>query len=56
VPRSRVEESAAIFTKMGAQATARIYPGIGHVIIDDEIAVAQDVMKEVETVGTTAAR
>ncbi len=49
VPRSRVEESAALFTKMGAQATCRIYPGGDHHIRDDEIAIAQGLMKGVES-------
>ncbi|MEQ1758941.1 MAG: dienelactone hydrolase family protein [Vicinamibacterales bacterium] len=48
VPRVRVEESAALFTKMGATTTCRIYPGIGHLIIDDEIDVARQVMKDVD--------
>jgi len=48
VPRTRVEESAAIFTKMGAAATCRIFPGMGHVVNDDEIAAAQQMMKNVD--------
>lgn len=56
VPRSRVDESARIFTKMGAITTCRIYPDLGHIVVDDEIAFAQAVMQEVETAGTTAAR
>jgi predicted esterase len=48
VPRTRVEESAAIFTKMGAATTCRIYPGMGHVVSDDEIAAACEVMRSVD--------
>ncbi len=48
VPRTRVEESAAIFTKMGAATTCRIYPGMGHLVSDDEIAFAQEVMRSVD--------
>jgi predicted esterase len=48
VPRTRVEESAAIFTQMGAITTCRIYPGMGHVVNDDEIAFAQQVLKDVD--------
>jgi predicted esterase len=48
VPRSRVEESAAVFTAMGAAATCRIYPGMGHVVNDDEIAFAQRVMADID--------
>ncbi|MBI4265637.1 MAG: dienelactone hydrolase family protein [Acidobacteria bacterium] len=41
VPQVRVDESAAVFARMGAAATTRIYPGMGHVVNDDEIAFAQ---------------
>lgn len=48
VPRARVEESAAIFTSMGADTTCRIYPGMGHLVSDDEIAVGRAIMTSVE--------
>ncbi len=51
VPRTRVEESAAIFTAMGAATTCRIYPRVGHLISDDEIAFGRDVMANVERGG-----
>jgi phospholipase/carboxylesterase len=41
VPEARVRESADLFTRMGAVVTVRIYPGMGHVVNDDEIAMAQ---------------
>lgn len=41
VPKTRVDESAAVFTRMGARVTKRIYPGMGHLVNDDEIAAAQ---------------
>lgn len=41
VPESRVTESAELFSCMGADVTKRIYPGMGHLINDDEIACAQ---------------
>ena len=44
VPKNRVDESAAVFTRMGAAVTKRIYPGMGHMVNDDEIAHAQAVM------------
>jgi phospholipase/carboxylesterase len=44
VPASRVEESAALFTRMGADVTLKLYPGMGHVIADDEIAHAQRIL------------
>jgi len=47
VPKDRVDESAAVFTRMGAAVTERIYPGMGHTINDEEIAYAQGVMDQV---------
>ncbi len=41
IPESRVRQSADVFTRMGADVTTRIYPGMGHLINDDEIAFAQ---------------
>jgi phospholipase/carboxylesterase len=41
VPESRVRESAALFTRMGADVTTRIYPGMGHLVSDDEVSFAQ---------------
>jgi predicted esterase len=38
VPKTRVDESAAVFTRMGAAVTGRNYPGMGHLVNDDEIA------------------
>ena len=37
IPVKRVQESADILTALGAKTDARIYGGLGHVIIDDEI-------------------
>jgi predicted esterase len=41
VPESRVRESAALCERMGAAVTTKIYPGMGHLVNDDEIAHAQ---------------
>jgi predicted esterase len=41
VPEARVSESAELFRRMGADVTRRIYPGMGHLVNDDEIAFAQ---------------
>lgn len=41
VPASRVIESAELCARMGASVTKRIYPGMGHLVNDDEIAWAQ---------------
>ena len=52
VPKARVEESASVFERMGAQVTKRLYPGMGHLINDDEIAIAQSVFDQILTTTT----
>jgi len=47
VPKPRVDESAAVFTRMGAAVTERIYPGMGHLVNDDEIAFTRSLMNNV---------
>jgi predicted esterase len=37
VPLDRVEESAAVAARMGGAVTKRIYPGMGHLVNEDEI-------------------
>ena len=49
VPASRVAESADVFGRMGAAVTTRIYPGMGHLVNDDEIAVARAMLDSVAT-------
>lgn len=36
IPKERVEHSAEVMRQLGADVTMRIYPGLGHVINDDE--------------------
>jgi predicted esterase len=47
IPKQRVEESAAVFARMGADVTLRLYPGMGHLINDDEIGAAREIMDAV---------
>jgi predicted esterase len=47
VPKSRVDESAAVFVRMGAEVTERIYPRMGHLVNDDEIAFARGVLDRI---------
>jgi predicted esterase len=47
VPKTRVDESAGVFARMGAAVTERIYPGMGHLVNDDEIASAQAILDAV---------
>jgi predicted esterase len=49
VPRTRVEESAAVFERMGASVTRRLYAGMGHLVNEDEIAFAQGIFDRVLT-------
>ncbi len=46
VPLERVEEGAAVFERMGAVVTKRVYPGMGHLVNDDELASTQALMRE----------
>ncbi len=51
VPVERVTESADVFTRMGARVTRRIYPGMGHLVNEDEIAMAQSILDTVGSFG-----
>ena len=44
VPEVRVRETAGVFTRLGADVTLRIYPDMGHLVNDDEIACAQQIL------------
>ena len=48
IPEERVHESAAVFEQMGAAVTKRLYPNMGHTIIQDEIDEAQQIIQAVE--------
>jgi predicted esterase len=41
IPKERVEESATVLADMGAAVTYRLYPQMGHTIIQDEIDQAR---------------
>lgn len=45
VPKTRVDESAELFSRMGAEVTRRMYPGMGHLVNDDEIARAREMLE-----------
>ena len=44
IPKVRVDESAEVFREMGAEVTKRIYPRMGHLVNDDEIAFTRSLM------------
>jgi len=47
IPLARVLETAELFTRMGAQVTQKIYPGLAHTIIQDEIDHALQIVARV---------
>ncbi|MBE2235413.1 MAG: phospholipase, partial [Anaerolinea sp.] len=47
IPKSRVEETAAVLEGLDAQVTLRLYPGMGHTINADEITQARGLLREV---------
>jgi len=47
VPEERVRESARVFEHMGANVALRVYPGMDHVVNDDEIAAAKKILQQV---------
>jgi phospholipase/carboxylesterase len=47
VPKARVDETADVFQRMGADVDERIYPGMGHIVNDDEIEAARAILDRV---------
>jgi predicted esterase len=47
IPATRVKESAAVLQRMGSDVTMKLYPGMGHIVNDDEIAHVRRMMEEV---------
>jgi predicted esterase len=45
IPAGRVRETAETLGKLGGQVTMRLYPGMGHLINEDEIAAVQAMME-----------
>jgi predicted esterase len=46
IPLQRVHETAALLNQMGAVVTTRIYPNMGHTIIDEEIELARTLIEK----------
>ncbi len=46
IPEERVLASAALYERMGATVTTRIYPWMGHLVNDDEIAFTRALLEE----------
>lgn len=47
IPLQRVQETTSLLQAMGAQVTERIYPNMGHTIIQDEIEQAKELITKV---------
>lgn len=47
IPARRVHESAAVFERLGARVTARLYPGMGHTVNEDEVTFIKSLMQQV---------
>lgn len=44
IPKERVDESAEVLRRMGAQVTERIYPGMPHTVNQDEVDWVRDLL------------
>ncbi len=49
IPKEVVLESAEILRNLGGAVTARLYPGMGHTINDDEIAMVRGMLARFES-------
>jgi phospholipase/carboxylesterase len=47
IPKERVEETAEVFRRMGAAVTMKLYPQMGHTIVQDEIDQARPIVEGV---------
>ncbi len=46
IPKERVLESADVLRRLGANVDARLYPGMGHTINDDELTAVKDILAQ----------
>jgi predicted esterase len=53
IPKERVQETATVLTRLGADVTMRLYPGMDHTIIQDELDAAQKIVTRVGTQGNS---
>lgn len=44
IPKERVERTAEVFAALGAEVTVRLYPGIGHLVNEDELLVTREIL------------
>jgi len=55
IPARRVRETAEVLARLGGEVTIRLYPGMGHLINEDEIAAVQAMMESVPGVPPSGA-
>jgi predicted esterase len=46
IPKERVIETDAVYSRLGAKVTRKLYPGMPHTIVEDEIVEARKVLDE----------
>jgi len=44
IRKDRVLEAAEVYTRMGAKVTAKLYPGMGHTVNENEIAAVREIV------------
>jgi predicted esterase len=47
IPQVRVDETARVLERMDAEVTERIYPGMGHMVNQDEMDFVRRLMESV---------
>ena len=47
VPAARVRESADVLRRLGGEVTMRLYPGMGHLVNEDEIEAVREMMGKI---------
>jgi phospholipase/carboxylesterase len=45
IPAARVRETEAVFRRLGAAVTCRLYPGMGHAVSNDQIEVVRTAVR-----------
>jgi predicted esterase len=53
IPAARVKESAEVLERLGGEVTMRLYPGMGHMVNEDEIAAVRALIVRVVTAHAT---
>ena len=56
IPVERVDETARVLEDLGAEVEERIYPGLGHTIVDDEVAAAREILHRIASADGAAER